>query len=191
MSIEVKEKGGQRVILRGMSIGTPRIMPNQCMEVLFGYGDVAFVEECLITMEKPSQYFQHYHADIQAFPGKHERVFEQFPVGIPPDRGFEHVIELKEGSKLVITTPYRHPKRFKEEIEKAIKELLEMRHIGPSYSPFASSIVMVNKKDGNIRMCIDYRELNKNTIKTRYTIPRINEMIDDLHGSVYFLKVDQ
>jgi hypothetical protein len=67
--------------------------------------------------------------EIQELLGKHERVFEPLPVGRPPDRGFEHVIELEEGSNPIITTPYRNPKRFKDEIEKAIKELLEMGHI--------------------------------------------------------------
>jgi hypothetical protein len=61
--------------------------------------------------------------------------------------GFEHTIELEEGAKPVITTPCRHTKKFKDEIEKAIKELLEMGHIRSSTSPFTSSVVLVNKKD--------------------------------------------
>jgi hypothetical protein len=89
----------------------------------------------------------------------------------------------------VILTPYRHLKKFKDEIEKAIHELLEMGHIRPSSSPFASSVVLV-KKDGTMKMCIDYRALNKKTIKNRYLIPRIDELIDELHGAVYFSKVD-
>jgi hypothetical protein len=93
---------------------------------------------------------------------------------------------LEEGAKPVITTPYRCPKKFKDEIEKAIKALLDMGHIKPSSSPFASSVVLVKKKDGIMRMCIDYRALNKKTIKNRYPIPRI----DELHGAVYFTKID-
>jgi hypothetical protein len=89
----------------------------------------------------------------------------------------------------MITTPYKHPKKFKDEIEKAIKELLEMGHIRPSSSPFASSVFLV-KKDGTMRMCIDYRALNKKTIKNRYPIPKIDELLDELHGAVYFLKID-
>jgi hypothetical protein len=65
----------------------------------------------------------------------------------------------------MITTPYMHPKRFKDEIEKAIKEFLEMGHIRPSSSTFASSIVLVKKKYGIMRMCTVYMELNKKTIK--------------------------
>jgi hypothetical protein len=63
----------------------------------------------------------------------------------------------------MITTPYRNPKKFKDEIEKAIKELLAMGHIRPSRSPFASSVVLVLKKDDTLWMCINYRALNKNS----------------------------
>jgi hypothetical protein len=117
-------------------------------------------------------------------------VFEALPTGRPPDKGLEHVIELEEGLNPVITTPYKHPKRFKDETKKAIKELLEMGHIRPISSPFASVVVLVKKNDGAMRMCIDYKELNKKTIKDRYPILRIDELIDELHGAVYFSKVD-
>ena len=112
------------------------------------------------------------------------------PPGLPPDRGFEHVIELEQGAKPVITTPYRHPRGYKEEIEKTIKELLDMGFIRPSSSPFASYVVLVKKKDGTMRMCIAYMALNKKTIKNRYIIPHIDELINELHGVVYFSKID-
>jgi hypothetical protein len=85
---------------------------------------------------------------------------------------------------------YRHPKKYKDDIEKAIKELLNMGHIRPSSNPFASSVVQVKKKDGTMRMCIDYRALNKKTIKNRYPILRIDELLDELHGAIYFTKID-
>jgi hypothetical protein len=90
----------------------------------------------------------------------------------------------------VITTPYMNPNKFKDEIEKAIKELLEMGNIRPSSSPFDYSMVLVKKKDGTMRMCIDYRALNKNNIKNMYPIPRIDELLDELHGEIYFSKID-
>jgi hypothetical protein len=90
----------------------------------------------------------------------------------------------------MITPPYRHPRRFKDEIEKAIKELLAMGHIRPSNSPFFSPIVLVLKKDDTMRMCIDYRALNKKTIKNRYPIPHIYELMDELHGAIFFSKID-
>ena len=128
--------------------------------------------------------------DIQKIIDSHSKVFEPIPLGAPPDRGFEHIIEMEEGEKLVITTPYRHPKNHKEEIEKAIKELWDMGHIRPSSIHFSSSVVLVKKKDGTMHMCIDYRELNKKTIKNRYPITRINELLDELHGAIYFTKID-
>jgi hypothetical protein len=107
-----------------------------------------------------------------------------------PDMGFEHTIELEEGAKRMITAPYRLPRRFKDEIEKAIKEFLAMGHIRPNSSPFASSVVLALKKDGTMRMCIDYRALKRNTIKNRYPIPCIDELMDELHGEVFFSKID-
>ena len=97
---------------------------------------------------------------------------------------------LLKDAKPVITTPYRHPQKYKYEIEKVIQEILEMGHIQPSSSPFASPIVLVKKKNGTMRMCIDYRALNKKTIKNFYPIPRVDELIDELHGAVYFSKID-
>jgi hypothetical protein len=165
MRMEFEDKGGQRAIIRGMSTGAPKIVSNQHMQALFIHEDMACVAECLIAMENPSNDFQQYPTNIQALLGKYERVFEPLPAGRAPDSGFEHVIELEEGSKPMIATPYRHLKRFKEEIEKAIKELLEMGHIRPSSSPFASLVILMKKKDGTMRMCTDYRAPNKKTIK--------------------------
>ena len=131
-----------------------------------------------------------FHFESQNILDKHSIDFNDLPPGLPPDRGFKHVIELEQGAKLVITTPYRHPRGYKEEIEKNIKEILDMGFITPSSSPFALSVVLVKKKDGTMRMCIDYRALNKKTIKNSYPIPCIDELIDELHGVVYFSKID-
>jgi hypothetical protein len=91
---------------------------------------------------------------------------------------------------MITPPPHRHPKRFKDDIEKEIKELSAMGHIIPSSSPFTSSVVLVLKKDGTMRMCIDYQDLNKKTIKNWYPIPRIDELMDELHGEVFFSKID-
>jgi hypothetical protein len=88
--------------------------------------------------------------------GRHQQIFEAIPPGRAPDRGFEHTIELEEGAKPMINPPYHHPRRFKDEIEKEIKELLAMGHIRPRNNPFSSLVVLVLKKDGTMRMCIDY-----------------------------------
>ena len=104
---------------------------------------------------------------------KHDKVFKEIPPSRPLVTGIEHSIEL-EGVKPMIVTTYRHPKKLKDEIGKTIKELLAMGHIRPSKSLFASLVVLVKKKDGTLRMCIDYRMLNKRKIKNHYHIPRID-----------------
>jgi hypothetical protein len=160
------------------------------MERIFRHGDVAYAAECSITTRKDSEVREHYHPQIRELLSQYEPVFGLIPPGRPPDRGFEHTIELEAGATLVIVAPYRHPKRFKDEIEKAIKELLAMGHIRLSTTLVASSVVLVLKKDGTLRMCIDYKALNKKTIKNRYPIPHIDELMDELHGVVFFTKID-
>jgi hypothetical protein len=88
----------------------------------------------------------------------------------------------------VITTPYIHPKKYKDEIEKAIKELLDMRHIRPNSTPFSSSIVLVKKKDGTMRMCIDYRALNKKTIKELLDMRHIRPNSTQFASSIVLVK---
>ena len=68
--------------------------------------------------------------------------------------------------------------------------MLDMGHIRPNSSPFASSVILVKKKYGTMRMFIDYSALNKKIIKNRYPIPKIDELLDELHGTVYFSKID-
>lgn len=108
----------------------------------------------------------------------------------PPDRGFEHTIKLELGVQVSITSPYRHPKAYTDKIEQAIQELLALGHVRPSSIPFASSAVLVKKKDGTLHMCIDYRALNKKNLKNRYPIPRIDELMDELIGAKYFSEID-
>ena len=129
------------------------------------HGDIEWVVECFIFYREPPDRLQQLPEDLQVLLRKHHKVFSDIPPGILPDRGFEHIIELEAGVQPVITNPYRHPKVYKDEIEKTIKELLKMGHIRPSSSPFASFVVLVKKKDGTLWMCIDYRALNKKIIK--------------------------
>jgi hypothetical protein len=184
-----RDASGSRVVLRGMSTGAPRAVSAKRMERIFCHIDVAYAVECLITTRKDSEGREHYHPQIIELLTQYGALMGPIPLGRPPDRGFEHTIELETGAKLVIIVPYRQPKRFKDEIEKAIKELLAMGHIRPIASPFSSSVVLVLKKDGTLRMCIDYIALDK-MIKNRYPILRIDELMDELHGAVFLTKID-
>ncbi|KAH9320972.1 hypothetical protein KI387_015611 [Taxus chinensis] len=180
-----QERVDPDLLFRG---GGPRVVSTHRMESIIRHGEVAWAAQCFISSKSSSDDGQQWHTNIQTIVDKHGQVFGDIPPGRPPDRGFEHVIEL-EGAKPVITTPYRHPKKFKDEIERTIRELLDMGHIRPSSSPFTSSVVLV-KKDGMMRMCFDYQALNKKTIKNMYPIPHIDELLDELHGAIYFSKID-
>jgi hypothetical protein len=190
MEMSFIEESGRKVVLRGMTGNTTKVVTTKGMEAIFRREEIVYAAKCKILARVDKKGNIHYAPEIHRIIDKHIKVFGPIPPGVPPDRGFEHIIELEEGAKLVITTPYRHPKKYKDEIEKAIKELLDMGHIRPSSNPFASSVVLVKKKDGTMHMCIDFRALNKKTIKNMYPIPRIDELLDELHGAVYFTKID-
>jgi hypothetical protein len=97
---------------------------------------------------------------------------------------------LIEGAQPTCAKPYRYPYCKKEEIEKLVREMLSTGIIRPSQSPFSSLVLLVRKADGSWRMCMNYRALNKNTIKDKYPIPNIDELLDKLHRSVIFSKLD-
>jgi hypothetical protein len=183
-------KNDKKVVLRGMSNGGPNIVSTKSMEAIFRHGDVSCVVDCFITAQEKSQGQPHHHENMHALLIRNDKVFGQIPVRRPPDKGFENTMVLEKGGKNLITTPYIHPNKFKDEIEKSINELLEMGNIRPSSSPFSSFVVLVKTKDGKMHMCIDYRGLKKNMIKNRYHISRINEILNELHGEMYFLNID-
>nr|GEU44266.1 UDP-glycosyltransferase 71E1 [Tanacetum cinerariifolium] len=112
------------------------------------------------------------------------------PTSLPPMREYDHNIVLKNGTEPIFSRPYRHPPTQKDAIEIIVKELLESGFIRPSQTLFSSPVVMVKKKDGTWRMCINYRKLNAQTIKDKFPIPIIEELIDELQGSNYFSKLD-
>ena len=110
----------------------------------------------------PSQInFVEHPNEIEKLLQKYEKVPRDLPHGRTPDRGVEHNIVLEEGTSPIQIPPYRHPKIFIDEIEKAIQEILELGLIIPISSPYASSIVLVKKKYGTLRMCIDFRALKR------------------------------
>ncbi|GJU97705.1 putative reverse transcriptase domain-containing protein [Tanacetum coccineum] len=123
---------------------------------------------------------------IRDFP----EVFPDDLPGLPPPRQVEFKIELVPGAAPVARAPYRLAPSEMKELADQLQELLEKGFIRPSSSPWGAPVLFVKKKDGTFRMCIDYRELNKLTIKNHYPLPRIDDLFDQLQGSSVYSKID-
>lgn len=115
---------------------------------------------------------------------------DDLPPGLPPERDIDHRIDLENGASPPFRPIYRLSYRELNELKKQIDDLLKRGYIRPSKSPFGAPILFVSKKDGTLRMCIDYRALNKITIKNRYPLPRTDDLLDQLHGAKLFSKLD-
>ncbi|KAL8093525.1 hypothetical protein AgCh_035410 [Apium graveolens] len=117
-------------------------------------------------------------------------VFPEELPGLPPDREIEFSIDLILGAEPVSKAPYRMAPMEMKELAKKLQELLDKGVIRPSISPWGAPVLFVKKKDGSMRLCIDYRGLNKLTIKNTYPLPRIDDLFDQLKGACYFSKID-
>ncbi|GJV29209.1 putative reverse transcriptase domain-containing protein [Tanacetum coccineum] len=117
-------------------------------------------------------------------------VFPEDLPGIPPTRQVEFQIDLIPGAAPVARAPYRLAPSEMKELSDQLKELSDKGFIRPSSSPWGAPVLFVKKKDGSFRMCIDYRELNKLTVKNRYPLPRIDDLFDQLQGSSIYSKID-
>lgn len=122
---------------------------------------------------------------LQEFSG----VFAE-PTGLPPKRTCDHHIPLVPNAKPISLRPYRYKPALKDEIEQQVSEMLKSGVIQHSHSPFSSPALLVKKKDGTWRLCIDYRQLNDITVKSKYPVLVIEELLDELAGSKWFSKLD-
>lgn len=105
-------------------------------------------------------------------------------------QGFDHTIPLKENVVPFTLRPYKYSVIQKDMVDKLVSELLDQGIIRHSNSPYASPTVLVRKKNGSWRLCVDYRRLNSNTVKDRFPIPLIEDLMDELGGSTIFSKLD-
>src|SRR4030067_2410880 len=109
---------------------------------------------------------------------------------VPPEREVEFSIDLVPGTKPVSMAPYRMSASVLAELKKQLEDLLDKKFVRPSVSPWGAHVLLVKKKDGSMRLCVDYRQLNKGTIKNRYPLLRIDDLMDQLVGARVFSKID-
>lgn len=125
---------------------------------------------------------------IQALLQSFQDIFAD-PKGLPPSWDHDHHILLKSSQPINVCS-YRYPYFQKTEIEKLIREMLHSGVIRPSHSPFSAPMLLVRKADGSWRLCVDYCALNHETVKDKFPIPVIDELLDELHGAAIFSKLD-
>ncbi|KAI3698239.1 hypothetical protein L6452_31352 [Arctium lappa] len=170
------------------------------------YGDRRKGEVAIINMAKAwkclakgCSFFLAYAIDTKLEKKKLEdvEVVREFPdvfpddlPGLPPDRQVEFKIDLTPGVAPIARAPYRLAPSEMKEMMSQLQELLEKGFVRPSSSPWGAPVLFVKKKDGTMRMCIDYMELNKVTVKNKYPLPRIDDLFDQLQGASCFSKID-
>jgi len=122
--------------------------------------------------------------------GEYADVFPDEIPELPPSRDVDFTIDLIPEVGPISMAPYRMALAKVVELKKQIEDLLEKKFIRPSASPRGALILLVKKKDGSSRLCVDYRKLNKLTIKNEYPLPRIDDLLDQLRGAAVFSKID-
>ena len=121
---------------------------------------------------------------------EYEDVFPDELPGLPPPRDVDFRIELHLGTSPISMTPHRMAPVELQELKVQIQELLGKGFIRPSISPWGTPVLFAKKKDKTLRLCIDYRQLNRVTIKNRYPLPRIDDLFDQLRGARVYSKID-
>lgn len=143
----------------------------------------------LFPTNKDLEIDQQLDHSVSAILNKFQQVFQE-PTELPPNRDIDHTIPLVADSKMTPQRARRIPRNKKDTWEELIEQLLKSQFISPSMSPFSSPMILVKKKDTTWRMCVDYRHLNAGTIKNKYPIPIIEDLLDALYGATYFSKID-
>jgi hypothetical protein len=116
-------------------------------------------------------------------------VFQEVP-GLPPRRDIDFSINLMPGATPVLKAPYRMSTPELKELQLKLEELVKKGYICPSVSPWGASVLFMKKKYGTLRLCIDFRQLNKVTDKNKYPLPRIDDLFDQLKDAKIFSKID-
>lgn len=131
------------------------------------------------------------HDKVQVILDQYKDMFpDELPAKLPPERSVYHTIPLKGNNAVPpACKTYRLSQPELEECEQQVTALLAKGHIQPSCSPYGSPVLFVKKATGGLRMCIDFRGLNEQTVKNRYPLPRIDELFDKLQGATVFSSI--
>nr|GEU29174.1 putative reverse transcriptase domain-containing protein [Tanacetum cinerariifolium] len=143
-----------------------------------------------VTSKKAKNKSEHKRLEDMPIIREFPKVFPEDLPGLPPARQVEFQIDLVHGVVPVARSPYRLALAEMQDLSTQLQELSDKEFIRPSSSPWGAPVQFVKKKDGSFWMCIDYRELNKLTMKNRYPLPRIDELFDQLQGSKVYSKID-
>ena len=144
---------------------------------------VVIVNEDQTKTEYPMQVQELLNDFLDVFP-------KELPTGLPPQRQLDQKTELVPGAEPPHRAPYRMSPQGLDELKKQLRDLTKKGYIQPSILPFGAPVLFVPEKDGGVRMCVDYRALNRVTAHNRYPLPRIEDFLDRLQGAKLFTKID-
>lgn len=180
------EKQGSKVTFQGIPHLAESEISGGGLRRLIARREVAYF--CHLRCEPPG-YQGKIHSGIETVLEQFAAIFGE-PDGLPPNRPTDHHIELEPGAKPININSYRYPYFQKNEIERLTAEMIQQGLVRPSTSLFSSPVLLVRKKDGSLRFCVDHRALNAVTVRDRFPIPTMDKLIDELHGTKLFLKLD-
>ncbi|KAL0402639.1 UNVERIFIED_CONTAM: Transposon Ty3-I Gag-Pol polyprotein, partial [Sesamum latifolium] len=175
--------------MKTVIVGERKVIPNCLISAVTAFN---------LIKEGCEAYLASVHDATKVSPGVLEvSVVREFPdvfpeelPGLPPHREVDFEIETIPGAAPISIAPYRMAPSELKELKKQLEELLDKGFIRPSISPWGAPVLFVKKKDGSMRLCIDYRQLNRITIKNKYPLPRIDDLLDQLKGATVFSKID-
>jgi hypothetical protein len=181
------DQEGHQYKFQGIIVGSPEVISSHHIEKLLKKGHSSVISQLHAIQATKTTPVLH---DLQDLLYKHQMVFST-PQVLPPSHGVhDHSISLVPRSFPPNIYPYHHPFSQKNEIEKMVQEVLNAGVIYPSMSPYSSLVVMFLKKEGSWRMFPNFRAINKLTIKDKFPVPVIDDLLDELSGTQFFTNLD-